>query len=149
MLADIMKHVLPDRAFEEFYPQLHNVVRKILPYTTDFSTLFTMVRTVVVGLNLLLLWIVLLYQMLIVVFALQEKFMTFVDLFQRESVKVDVCKIILEHYVRHQQEPVNDSVVINALMFFCKVLHDSVRCVFVTCCHPPVVHLFLSVLCSN
>jgi hypothetical protein len=79
--------------------------------------------------------------------------MTFVDLFQKESVKVDVCKIILEHYVRHQQEPVSDSVVINALMFFCKVLHDSVRCVLphaVThlslTCHPPVTPVAISLV---
>ena len=42
-LADIIKHMTPDRAFEDFYPQLQSVVSKILVHMHDFSLLFSLV----------------------------------------------------------------------------------------------------------
>uniref|UniRef100_A0A4W5MFA1 VPS35 endosomal protein-sorting factor-like n=1 Tax=Hucho hucho TaxID=62062 RepID=A0A4W5MFA1_9TELE len=44
VLSDIIKHMTPDRAFEDTYPQLQSVIRKILTYFHDFSVLFSMVR---------------------------------------------------------------------------------------------------------
>lgn len=43
ILADIIKHMTPDRAFEDFYPQLQSVVTKILAHIHDFSVLFSIV----------------------------------------------------------------------------------------------------------
>ena len=43
ILADIIKHMTPDRAFEEFYSQLQSVVSKILAHLHDFSMLFSIV----------------------------------------------------------------------------------------------------------
>ena len=43
ILNDIIKHLTPDRAFEDFYPQLQSVVSKILVHMTDFSLLFSLV----------------------------------------------------------------------------------------------------------
>ena len=43
LIGDIIQHVQPDRKFENFYPQLHSIVAKILIYITDFNVLFSMV----------------------------------------------------------------------------------------------------------
>ncbi|BFZ02646.1 hypothetical protein BsWGS_05685 [Bradybaena similaris] len=98
ILGDIIKHVTPDRAYEDFYPQLQSVVSKIMAHQHDFSLLFSL-----------------------------EKFLPFVDMFQREAIKVDVCKCILESFNKHQLLPVSDPVVINAMMYLGKIMHDSVN----------------------
>ncbi|XP_033107964.1 VPS35 endosomal protein sorting factor-like [Anneissia japonica] len=97
ILGDIIKHMLPDRAFEDNYPQLQSVMSKVLSHMHDFSILFAM-----------------------------DKFLPFLDMFQKESVKVEVCKNIMEAFARHQTEPTNDPVILNALMFICRTMHDSV-----------------------
>lgn len=60
---------------------------------------------------------------------LQDKFLPLLDLFQKESIKVEVCKSIMDAFTHSnvQQEPTNDPVIINALMFICRVMHDSVK----------------------
>uniref|UniRef100_A0A2K5DQ19 VPS35 endosomal protein-sorting factor-like n=1 Tax=Aotus nancymaae TaxID=37293 RepID=A0A2K5DQ19_AOTNA len=80
VLADVIKHMTPDRAFEDSYPQ--------------------------------------------VTF---EKFLPFLDMFQKESVRVEVCKCIMEAFIKHQQEPTKDPVILNALLHVCKTMHDSVN----------------------
>ncbi|CAL1536882.1 unnamed protein product [Lymnaea stagnalis] len=96
-LGDIIKHMTPDRAYEDFYPQLQSVVSKVLAHQHDFSLLFSL-----------------------------DKFLTFIDMFQRESIKVEICKCILESFNKHQVTAINDPVVINAMMFLGKIMHDSV-----------------------
>uniref|UniRef100_A0A8C9VFY7 VPS35 endosomal protein-sorting factor-like n=1 Tax=Scleropages formosus TaxID=113540 RepID=A0A8C9VFY7_SCLFO len=98
VLADIIKHMTPDRAFEDAYPQLQSVIRKILNYFHDFSVLFSM-----------------------------ERFLPFLDMFQKDSVRVDVCRSIMEVFIKHQQEPTRDPVILNALLHVCKTMHDSVN----------------------
>uniref|UniRef100_A0A8C2JTH2 VPS35 endosomal protein-sorting factor-like n=1 Tax=Cyprinus carpio TaxID=7962 RepID=A0A8C2JTH2_CYPCA len=98
VLADIIKHITPDRAFEDAYPQLQSVIKKILTYFHDFSVLFSM-----------------------------EKFLPFLDMFQKDSVRVEVCKSIMEVFIKHQQEPTRDPVILNALLHICKTMHDSVN----------------------
>lgn len=88
----------PDRAYENHYPQLQTIVEKVVHNTTDFETLFSM-----------------------------DKFLPLLDLFQKESVKVAVCKNIMDKFSKNQQETTNDPVITNALMFICRVMHDSVR----------------------
>uniref|UniRef100_A0A6Q2YQZ6 VPS35 endosomal protein-sorting factor-like n=1 Tax=Esox lucius TaxID=8010 RepID=A0A6Q2YQZ6_ESOLU len=70
VLSDIIKHMTPDRAFEEAYPQLQSVIRKILTYFHDFSVLFSM-----------------------------ERFLPFMDMFQKDSVRVEVCRSIMEVFI--------------------------------------------------
>jgi len=54
------QHMLPDRAYEDHYPQLQSVVSKILQKrSSNFADLFA-----------------------------HDKFMPFIDMFQKESVKV-------------------------------------------------------------
>uniref|UniRef100_A0A8B9KFT2 VPS35 endosomal protein-sorting factor-like n=1 Tax=Astyanax mexicanus TaxID=7994 RepID=A0A8B9KFT2_ASTMX len=96
VLADIIKHMTPDRAFEDAYPQLQSVMKKILTYFHNFSVLFSM-----------------------------EKFLPFMDMFQKDSVRVEVCKSIMEVFIKHQQEPTRDPVILNALLHVCKTMHDS------------------------
>ncbi|XP_018423398.1 PREDICTED: UPF0505 protein C16orf62-like [Nanorana parkeri] len=98
ILADIIKHMTPDRAFEGAYPQLQSVITKVIAYFQDFSVLFYV-----------------------------EKFLPFLDMFQKESVRVEVCKCIMEAFNKHQQEATKDPVILNALLHVCKTLHDSVN----------------------
>uniref|UniRef100_A0A8C6EYQ6 VPS35 endosomal protein-sorting factor-like n=1 Tax=Marmota marmota marmota TaxID=9994 RepID=A0A8C6EYQ6_MARMA len=98
VLADVIKHMTPDRAFEESYPQLQSIIKKVIAYFHDFSVLFSV-----------------------------EKFLPFLDMFQKESVRVDVCKSIMEAFIKHQQEPTKDPVILNALLHICKTMHDSVN----------------------
>ncbi|XP_053132807.1 VPS35 endosomal protein-sorting factor-like isoform X2 [Hemicordylus capensis] len=98
VLADVIKHMTPDRAFEEAYPQLQSIIQKVINYFHDFSVLFSL-----------------------------EKFLPFLDMFQKESVRVEVCKCIMEAFIKHQQEPTKDPVILNALLHVCKTMHDSVN----------------------
>lgn len=43
MLGDIIKHLTPDRAFEDYYPKLHAIMSKLLANVEDFAALFSMV----------------------------------------------------------------------------------------------------------
>uniref|UniRef100_A0A7N4NPI4 VPS35 endosomal protein-sorting factor-like n=1 Tax=Sarcophilus harrisii TaxID=9305 RepID=A0A7N4NPI4_SARHA len=98
VLADVIKHMTPDRAFEDAYPQLHSIIKKVIAYFHDFSILFSV-----------------------------EKFLPFLDMFQKENVRVEVCKCIMEAFIKHQQEPTKDPVILNALLHVCKTMHDSVN----------------------
>lgn len=98
VLADIIKHMTPDRAFEDAYTQLQSVIRRILTYFHDFSLLFSM-----------------------------ERFLPFLDMFQKDSVRVEVCRSIMEVFLRHQLEPTRDPVILNAMLHICKTMHDSVN----------------------
>ncbi|XP_037318819.2 VPS35 endosomal protein-sorting factor-like isoform X2 [Pungitius pungitius] len=98
VLADIIKHMTPDRAFEDAYPQLQSVIGKVLAYCHDFSVLFSM-----------------------------ERFLPFLDMFQKDSVRVEVCRSIMEIFIRHQKEPTRDPVILNAMLHICKTMHDSVN----------------------
>ncbi|XP_059547957.1 VPS35 endosomal protein-sorting factor-like isoform X2 [Myotis daubentonii] len=98
VLADIIKHMTPDRAFEDSYPQLQSIIKKVIAHFHDFSVLFSV-----------------------------EKFLPFLDMFQKESVRVEVCKCIMEVFIKHQHEPTKDPVILNALLHVCKTMHDSVN----------------------
>ncbi|GAB1292599.1 VPS35 endosomal protein-sorting factor-like [Apodemus speciosus] len=98
VLADVIKHMTPDRAFEDSYPQLQSIIKKVIAHFHDFSVLFSV-----------------------------EKFLPFLDMFQKESVRVEVCKCIMDAFIKHQQEPTKDPVILNALLHICKTMHDSVN----------------------
>uniref|UniRef100_A0A8D1QJX2 VPS35 endosomal protein-sorting factor-like n=3 Tax=Sus scrofa TaxID=9823 RepID=A0A8D1QJX2_PIG len=98
VLADVIKHMTPDRAFEDSYPQLQSIIKKVIAHFHDFSVLFSV-----------------------------EKFLPFLDMFQKEGVRVEVCRCIMEVFIKHQQEPTKDPVILNALLHVCKTMHDSVN----------------------
>ena len=97
MLGDCINHMQPDRAFEKFYPQLQSIVHKIIAHMKSFTELFSM-----------------------------NKFMPFIDMFQNEKVKLDVCKSILEAFAANQVETTDDPVVVHTMMYISKVVHDAV-----------------------
>lgn len=98
LLDDIIKHMTMDRAFESHYSDLVSIINKILPHFKNFSTLFSM-----------------------------NKFLPYVDLFQKEEVKVEVCTNIVRSFVYQQQEDTNDPLIINAMMYLCRTIHDSIN----------------------
>uniref|UniRef100_A0A672FKZ1 VPS35 endosomal protein-sorting factor-like n=1 Tax=Salarias fasciatus TaxID=181472 RepID=A0A672FKZ1_SALFA len=98
VLADMIKHMTPDRAFEDAYPQLQSVIQKILTYFHDFSVLFSM-----------------------------ERFLPFLDMFQKDSMRLEVCKSIMEVFIKHQVELTRDPVILNAMLHICKTMHDSAK----------------------
>jgi len=98
MLGDCIRHVLPDRAFENYLPQLQSMVFKIMSHMTDFGEVLSM-----------------------------SKFMPFIDLFQKEDIKLEVFKSILEAFAANQKTVTGDPVVVNGIMYIGKVVHDSVN----------------------
>lgn len=64
----------------------------------------------------------------------QEYFLPIIDLFQKESVKYEVCKNIMQKYKAfcsgeeiEASAHINDPVVINAFMCVAKSLNDGVK----------------------
>lgn len=98
LLDDIIKHMAPERAFESHYAELVSIVNRILTHITDFSILFSM-----------------------------DKFLPFIDMLQKESVKIEVCKSITNSFALYQKEDTHDPVIFNAMMYLCKMLHDSLN----------------------
>uniref|UniRef100_A0A1X7VFK8 VPS35 endosomal protein-sorting factor-like n=1 Tax=Amphimedon queenslandica TaxID=400682 RepID=A0A1X7VFK8_AMPQE len=96
LLGDIIKHMMPGKAFEDHYSEILSIVNKILPYFTDFSQLFSM-----------------------------DKFLPYIDLCQKESVKVEASKNIVRSFTVKQTTDTNDPLIINGMMYLCKILHDS------------------------
>ncbi|CAI8033056.1 VPS35 endosomal protein-sorting factor-like [Geodia barretti] len=98
LLDDIIKHMTPGRVFENHYPELVSIINRILAHMTDFHVLFSM-----------------------------DKFLPFMDLLQKDSVKVEVCQNVVKSFIIHQEEETSDPVVINANMYLCKVMHDHLN----------------------
>lgn len=99
LLGNIVKNMLPDRAYESFYPQLLSILTKVVFKYSDFNTVVSM-----------------------------SNFLPFIDMFQKESVKVDACKTIMEAYAKNVSE-LSDTVIINLLISLCKTMHDSVSAI--------------------
>lgn len=99
IMNDILSHMTPNRQFEEHYMELQNVVERIVGHVSDFEGLMTM-----------------------------NNFLPVIDLFQRESVRLEVCKSIMGVYrSKGRAEGTNDPVLINNLMYLCRILNDSVK----------------------
>ncbi|KAI4469048.1 esophageal cancer associated protein [Holotrichia oblita] len=79
ILADLIKHVQPDRVHENFYPQLKQIVQKVISHMTDFEVLLSM-----------------------------DNFLPLIDLFQQENCKVEVCKLVVSSCTgsHHTSDPV-------------------------------------------
>ncbi|CAK9815608.1 VPS35 endosomal protein-sorting factor-like [Anthophora plagiata] len=92
----IIDRLNPNKNFEHYYLQLQNIIEKVISYTQDFESLLAM-----------------------------DNFLPLIDLFHKESIKVEVCKTIIEG-LSAQTGPITDPIIINALMFIAKIMHDSV-----------------------
>ncbi|XP_055679192.1 VPS35 endosomal protein sorting factor-like [Lutzomyia longipalpis] len=98
ILDDLLTHMGQNRVFEHHYPELQAVMDKIVHNTKDLEGLLTL-----------------------------DNFMPVLDLFQKESVKLDVCRSIMLVYKDKIETKTSDPVTTNALMYICKVLNDSVN----------------------
>ncbi|RWS26992.1 UPF0505 protein C16orf62-like protein [Leptotrombidium deliense] len=106
LLRDIVKHMQPDRAFENHYNHILSIIGKVVKFSTnDFSAFFSM-----------------------------ESFIPFLDLLQKESIKVEACKMIVEFFVKNFTSTseddfvtTSDPVILNSMMYLCKTMHDSVN----------------------
>ncbi|XP_076750545.1 VPS35 endosomal protein-sorting factor-like isoform X2 [Xylocopa sonorina] len=92
----IIDRLNPNKSFEHFYPQLQNIVEKVVSHTQDFESLLAM-----------------------------DNFLPLIDLFHKESIKVEVCKTVIEG-LSTQIGSITDPIIINALMFIARIMHDSV-----------------------
>ncbi|XP_076656449.1 VPS35 endosomal protein-sorting factor-like [Halictus rubicundus] len=92
----IIDRLNPNKNFEHYYSQLQNIIEKIVAHTQDFESLLAM-----------------------------DNFLPFIDLFHKETIKVEVCKTIIEG-ISAQNSSITDPIVINALMFIARIMHDSV-----------------------
>lgn len=89
----------PKRAFENHYNELQSIVEKVVGNASDLEALLVL-----------------------------DNFLPLLDLFQKESVRLDVCKYILTIYKNTNSESsLRDPIVTNALMFICKNLNDAVK----------------------
>uniref|UniRef100_A0A6B2ED98 Putative membrane protein associated with esophageal cancer in s n=1 Tax=Phlebotomus kandelakii TaxID=1109342 RepID=A0A6B2ED98_9DIPT len=98
ILEDLLTHMGQNRVFEQHYPELQAVVDRIVCNCKDLEGLLTL-----------------------------ENFMPVLDLFQKDSVKLDVCRNIMMVYRDKIEAKTNDPVTTNALMYICRVLNDSVN----------------------
>ncbi|CAG9812944.1 unnamed protein product [Phaedon cochleariae] len=96
ILGDIIDHMTPQRNYEKHYNELKIIIGTVVAHNQDFETLLIM-----------------------------DNFLPLVDLFQQESLRVEVCKNILTS--TSSEFKTSDPVITNALMFLCSVLHDSVN----------------------
>lgn len=100
LMADVIGRMAQQpRAVETYYVELHSIAERLVTHTVNFEGLLT-----------------------------ADSFLQFVDLFQKDAVRLDVCKrVLLECRNRAvDNAPICDPVVINALMHISRVLSDSV-----------------------
>lgn len=50
-----------------------------------------------------------------------------IDLFQKDSIKLVVCKNVMLACRNKSEGSIDDPVVVNALMYICKILNDAVK----------------------
>uniref|UniRef100_A0AAG5D065 Esophageal cancer associated protein n=1 Tax=Anopheles atroparvus TaxID=41427 RepID=A0AAG5D065_ANOAO len=101
LMGDILQHTSPNRVYEQHYHELQVIVDKIVSNTNDINGILAL-----------------------------DHFLPLLDLFQKESIKLEVCKNILTSYRNASASDttiINDPVVTNALMYISRVLNDSVN----------------------
>lgn len=98
LLGTISLRMSANRVYEKHYSQLQTILDKILQFFKNIELLLV-----------------------------QENFLPFLDLFQKDSIKLIVCKNILTMFQLKCENNISDEIVINALMFIGKILNDSVR----------------------
>lgn len=93
-----------NRLFENHYPELKSICNSIIENVKDLELLLT-----------------------------TDNFLPFIDLFQKESIRSDVCKQILTAYKTsvpvtpfETESNTTDVVVLNALLQVAKHLHDGI-----------------------
>ncbi|KAH8281161.1 hypothetical protein KR054_012542, partial [Drosophila jambulina] len=98
LLGELNARMCLGKAYEKHYSQLQNILTRIMQNYRSIELLL-----------------------------IQPNFLPYLDLFQKESVRVEVCKNILIYYKQNSEEYTSDAVVTNALMYLGKILNDSVN----------------------
>lgn len=104
ILSEIIVRMNQNRAFEKHYGELQSICRSIIENIKDLEALLT-----------------------------SDNFLQFIDLFKKDSIRMDVCKEILTAYKQNvpvpayeQESTVSDVVVMNALLQIAKHLNDGI-----------------------
>ncbi|EDV92899.1 VPS35 endosomal protein sorting factor-like [Drosophila grimshawi] len=98
LLGELNSRMCLGKAYEKHYGQLQSIITRIMQNYRSIELLL-----------------------------IQPNFLPYLDLFHKESVRVEVCKSILNYYRQNSEERTCDAVVTNALMFLGKILNDSVN----------------------
>uniref|UniRef100_A0A8W7Q563 VPS35 endosomal protein-sorting factor-like n=1 Tax=Anopheles coluzzii TaxID=1518534 RepID=A0A8W7Q563_ANOCL len=100
-LGSVLQQMAPKRIYEQHYHELQVITDKIVSNAQDVHGILAL-----------------------------DNFLPLLDLFQKESIKLEVCKNILTSYrnaTACDNAIINDPVVTNALMYISRVLNDSVN----------------------
>lgn len=104
ILSEVIVRMNQNRAFEKHYPELQSICNSIIENIKDLEALIT-----------------------------SDNFLLFIDLFKKDSVRMDVCKEILTAYKSNVPVPayeqelnISDVVVMNALLQISKHLNDGI-----------------------
>ncbi|XP_050032588.1 VPS35 endosomal protein-sorting factor-like [Dermacentor andersoni] len=99
LLGALVRHLMPDRAYEQHPQQLARIVERLLQHVTDFGRLCAM-----------------------------EHFLPLLDLLPREGdARVRGCKAVMAAFLAQQREPTRDPLVLHALMHVGQALHASLN----------------------
>ncbi|KAG8229039.1 hypothetical protein J437_LFUL007594 [Ladona fulva] len=110
LLGDVIKHLGHGTSsnmnptsgqptvLDNLQPQLLSFLQALLADASDLEALFTL-----------------------------DNFLPFLDLFKKESVRLEACKAVMESFCRSGPCEVSDPVLVSALMYLCRALHDSVN----------------------
>ncbi|XP_017855608.1 PREDICTED: UPF0505 protein CG8202 [Drosophila arizonae] len=98
LLGELNTRMCLGKAYEKHYGQLQSILTRIMQNYRSIELLL-----------------------------IQPHFLPYLDLFHKESVRVEMCKSILSYYRQNSEERTSDAVVTNALMYLGKILNDSVN----------------------
>lgn len=104
ILSEVTVRMNQNRAFEKHYGELQSICRSIIENIKDLEALLT-----------------------------SDHFLLFIDLFKKDSIRMDVCKDIMTAYKSNvpvpayeQESNISDVVVMNALLQIAKHLNDGI-----------------------
>ncbi|ALC47849.1 CG8202 [Drosophila busckii] len=98
LLGELNTRMCLGKAYEKHYAQLQSILTRVMQNYRSIELLL-----------------------------IQPNFLPYLDLFHKETARVEICKIILNYYKQNSEERTYDAVVTNALMFVGKILNDSVN----------------------
>ncbi|KAL5273537.1 C16orf62 family protein [Megaselia abdita] len=98
VLGEIILRMNQDKTYELHYTQLHSIIEKLIKNSKDLENLLCL-----------------------------DNFLLTLDLFHKESLKVDICKCVASNYKPNPEKVISDPVVTNTLLYVCKILNDSVN----------------------
>lgn len=104
ILSEVTVRMNQNRTFEKHYAELQSICNSIIENIKDLEALLT-----------------------------SDNFLLFIDLFKKDSIRMDVCKEILTAYKSNvpvpafeQESNISDVVVMNALLQIAKHLNDGI-----------------------